>query len=62
MDMSSAYKKFVRDFFPNALIVADKLHVLGSPTNCSIWLESQGLISYLNSHAWLRVFAPQEFH
>ena len=28
MDMSSTYKKFVRDFFPNAMIVADKFHVL----------------------------------
>ncbi len=28
MDMSSTYKKFVKDFFPNAMIVADKFHVL----------------------------------
>jgi len=28
MDMSSTYKKFVQDFFPNAMIVADKFHVL----------------------------------
>lgn len=28
MDMSSTYKSFVRKFFPNARIVADKFHVL----------------------------------
>ena len=28
MDMSDPYRKFVREFFPNARIVADKFHVL----------------------------------
>lgn len=28
MDMSSSYKSFVKKFFPNAVIVADKFHVL----------------------------------
>ena len=28
LDMSDTYRKFVRDFFPNATLVADKFHVL----------------------------------
>lgn len=32
MDLSSGYKSFVRAFFPNAKIVADKFHVLRLPT------------------------------
>lgn len=28
MDLSSSFRSFVQDFFPNALIVADKFHVL----------------------------------
>ena len=28
IDMSSAYRSFVQNFFPNALIVADKFHVM----------------------------------
>ena len=28
LDLSDPYKKFVKDFFPNAKIVADKFHVL----------------------------------
>lgn len=32
IDMSSAYRSFVKKFFPNAIIVADKFHVLRLPT------------------------------
>lgn len=44
MDMSSTYKKFVRDFFPNALIVADKFHVLRllTPTIMKMQKEIHG--------------------
>ena len=44
MDMSSAYKKFVRDFFPNAVIVADKFHVLRllTPTIMKMQREIHG--------------------
>ena len=44
MDMSSAYKKFVRDFFPNAVIVADKFHVLRllTPTIMKVQREIHG--------------------
>jgi transposase len=44
MDMSSTYKKFVRDFFPNAMIVADKFHVLRllTPTIMKMQKEIHG--------------------
>jgi transposase len=44
MDMSSTYKKFVRDFFPNAMIVADKFHVLRllTPTLMKMQKEIHG--------------------
>jgi transposase len=41
MDMSSTYKKFVREFFPNAQIVADKFHVLRLLTPTMMKLQSQ---------------------
>ena len=44
MDMSSTYKKFVKDFFPNAMIVADKFHVLRllTPTIMKIQKDIHG--------------------
>jgi len=36
IDMSSSYKSFVKEFFPNAKIVADKFHVLRLPTGSII--------------------------
>lgn len=44
MDMSSTYKKFVKDFFPNAMIVADKFHVLRllTPTIMKMQREIHG--------------------
>ena len=44
MDMSSTYKKFVKDFFPNAIIVADKFHVLRllTPTIMKLQKEIHG--------------------
>jgi len=41
MDMSSTYKKFVRDFFPNAMIVADKFHVLRLLTPAIIKMQRE---------------------
>ena len=41
MDMSSSYRKFVRDFFPNAEIVADKFHVLRLLTPTIMKLQKQ---------------------
>lgn len=41
MDMSSSYRKFVREFFPNAQIVADKFHVLRILTPSIIKLQTQ---------------------
>lgn len=41
MDMSSTYRKFVRDFFPNAIIVADKFHVLRLLTPTIMKLQKQ---------------------
>lgn len=44
MDMSSTYKKLVKDFFPNAMIVADKFHVLRllTPTIMKIQKDIHG--------------------
>lgn len=41
MDMSSSYRKFVREFFPNAEIVADKFHVLRLLTPTIMRLQKQ---------------------
>lgn len=41
MDMSSSYRKFVREFFPNAQIVADKFHVLRLLTPTIMKLQKQ---------------------
>lgn len=41
MDMSSTYKKFVREFFPNAMMVADKFHVLRLLTPTIMKMQKQ---------------------
>ena len=41
MDMSSTYRKFVREFFPNAQIVADKFHVLRLLTPTIMKMQKQ---------------------
>jgi transposase len=61
MDLSETYRRIARQYFPNAIIVADRFHVvrLVNQHFLKIWKEhdplgrvNRGLISLMRRHAW----------
>ncbi|NYT66927.1 ISL3 family transposase, partial [Alcaligenaceae bacterium] len=61
MDLSETYRRIARKYFPNAIIVADRFHVvrLVNQHFLRIWKEhdpegrvNRGLISLMRRHAW----------
>lgn len=61
MDLSETYRRIARKYFPNAIIVADRFHVVRLVNQhwLKIWKEhdplgrvNRGLISLMRRHAW----------
>src|SRR3546814_128654 len=61
MDLSETYRRIARHYFPNALIVADRFHVVRLVNHhlLKLWKEhdpdgrvNRGLISLMRRHAW----------
>lgn len=61
MDMSETYRRIARKYFPNALIVSDRFHVvrLANHHLLKVWKEhdevgrkNRGLLSLMRRHQW----------
>jgi len=61
IDMSSSYRSLIRRYFPNALIVADRFHVIRLINHqfLATWRtldpvgsQNRGLLSLIRRHAW----------
>ena len=61
MDMSDTYRRIARRYFPNAIIVADRFHVVRLINHhvLKVWKEqdpegrkNRGLISLMRRHQW----------